>query len=182
MTLVRLWQLSQLTLIASTLTLLAACGFKLRGNIELPPNLHTLAVVSADPYSDLSLDIKQSLKSAGATVLDTATPGYPTLYLNRERFSEDVLSISGKTAEAQEAMLRLHVSYRLEIDPNQPPIVDTVTVSQDYSFNPSDALAKTNEREVVLSDMRRHALRQILRRLTALTKAPESTENDANPS
>ena len=76
-------------LLLTGLTLLAGCGFQLRGNIDLPPELARVSVVGAD--RDLVDRLSDALAQRGATVTDSAA-GVVTIDLRESRFTREVLT------------------------------------------------------------------------------------------
>lgn len=145
---------------------LSGCGFHLRGTggvALLPASLATLQVVMSGAAANEPLEtaVRETLTQAGAQVVETN--GVPMLILLGERVSTRVASVSTATAKASEYLLQYTTSFRL--DGPQPVPAQTIRLQRDYSFDPEQVLAKEQQEQELLRDMRRDAAQQIVRRL-----------------
>ena len=60
------------TAIALLLTLLSACGFHLRGDVELPPALQETYLESKNPYTGMARALRVELEAAGGRVMESS--------------------------------------------------------------------------------------------------------------
>ena len=56
------------TVVALLLALLPACGFHLRGDVELPPALQETYLKSRNPYTGIARALRVELEAAGGRV------------------------------------------------------------------------------------------------------------------
>lgn len=75
---------------------LTACGFHLRGAVPLPQQLKVMYIEAA-PYSPLTLALKQTLRSAGITLVSDAKSAPVTLQIVSEQFTQQIVNISANT-------------------------------------------------------------------------------------
>jgi LPS-assembly lipoprotein len=143
----------------------AGCGFHLRGSggAMLPPDLSTIRVVPAtaaanDPFT---VAVRDAVTQAGAKIV--TAPEAPALVLLGEKTETRVSAVSTATAKASQYLLLYSASFRVEGP--QPIPAQTIRLQRSYSFNPTQVLAREQQEQELLRDMRRDAAQQIVRRL-----------------
>ncbi|NOT65262.1 MAG: hypothetical protein HOP06_04390 [Methylotenera sp.] len=163
----RLYTFSRISLALLLSLLLAACGFQLRGVTQLSfKNLH----IQGSPIS-ISKELKQSFKTNGIHVVDSAEAADVLLEIINESNEKRILSLSGEGV-VREYALNYSVSFRTR-EPANPTwdSVQTVQTRRDFSYNDSALLGKAEEEAALNNDMRKDAVREIMRRLTAIKPA-----------
>jgi LPS-assembly lipoprotein len=143
---------------------LSACGFQLRGMTEL--SFKTLYIQGAT--LSISRDLKQSLKTNGVQVAENVESAELLLELVNEAYEKRILSLSGGGL-VREFELNYRVNFRTREPAN--PIwskVQTVQARRDFSYNDNALLGKADEESRLNADMRQDAVREVLRRLTAI--------------
>lgn len=143
---------------------LSACGFQLRGIAEL--SFKKMYIQGAS--ISISRDLKQSLETNGIQVLDTAEGAELLLEMQGENYEKRILSLSG-TGLVREFELNYRVRFRTR-EPSNPTwsAVQTVQQRRDFSYNDSALLGKAEEEAMLNTDMHKDAVREVLRRLTAI--------------
>ncbi|MGB7543257.1 MAG: LPS assembly lipoprotein LptE [Burkholderiales bacterium] len=159
-------------LAAALCLLLAACGFQLRGQAQLP--FETLYV---PPGSPLAIELKRNLAAASKTrLVNEAKEAEAILGFTQEAREKLILSFdtAGKVREYQ---LRYRVGFRVT-DPKGQVFVPTseILLTRDISFNDAQVLAKESEEALLYRDMQTDMVQQILRRLAAAKAAKPSVE------
>ena len=141
-----------------------SCGFQLRGVTEL--SFKHLYIQGA-PLS-ISREFKQSLKTNGIQVVESKDTADLMIEFLNEVSEKKILSLSG-TGVVREFELNYQVSFRIR-EPNNPlwRAPQTVQNRRDYSYNDNDLLGKADEEGMLNNDMRKDAVREIMRRLTAI--------------
>lgn len=164
MTNMKVKQALRLALCTTLLILLSACGFALRGSAQLPAALNTLQVLSVDANSELLREVTRALRNSGVSVVDTATDY--RLGLGREADSERTLSVNSN-ARAGEYELELSVLFQLSGGGTTVLGPETLSTTRVYLSDPENAVAKSEEAELIRQEMRRELAQQILNRLQA---------------
>ncbi|WP_085246630.1 LPS assembly lipoprotein LptE [Gilliamella mensalis] len=146
---------------------LTGCGFHLQHETEVPKRFKTMSYISYDPYGRLSRNIKELLHDNKVTLTaNNATSSVPSLRMLSENLSRNTISIyqDGKAAEYQ---LVLTVEAQVVIAGEQTyPI--SVRVFRTFFDNPSEALAKTVEQDLIENEMIKQAAKQVIRKLKSI--------------
>lgn len=154
------------TLLVLGLLALSACGFRLRGEIALPPELGRIRVQVVDPFSPLQGNLEQALQRAGAR----APVGKETsalLRVRRAAITRMPLSV-GRTGRVQEFSMRYEV--RMELTDAAGKVVvpeQEIALERSYQFETLHAQGTPGEEEVVRAELERDMVQAILRRIRA---------------
>jgi LPS-assembly lipoprotein len=129
----------------------------------LPPALAAVRVVSSSSLANdpFTVAVRDALTQAGAKIVDA--PEAPAVVLLGEQIETRVASVSTATAKASEYLILYGAGFRLE-GPT-PIAAQTIRLQRSYSFNPTQVLAREQQEQELLQNMRRDAARQIVRRL-----------------
>lgn len=146
----------------------SACGFHLRGEVKLAPQLARIHIAGADLYDPLVRDLTRALTSAGSTVVADPSEATAILDIVRNSASRRVLSVQ-TTGKVQEYELYQTLEFRVH-DPAGVELLDMqrLELTRDYLFDANDVLGKAGEEETLRRDMRRDLVRLAMLRLEAL--------------
>jgi len=150
---------------AATLTLLAGCGFHLRGTANLP---YETLYVNAPKSSAFSIEFRRAVRAGTKTrIVEDAKEAQATLQLVNELRERVILSLSGG-GRVREYQLRYRIAYRL-VDKDSKELRPTtqITLQRDLSYNDADTLSKESEEALLYRDMQSDAVNQLLRQLQA---------------
>ncbi|MCF6458501.1 LPS assembly lipoprotein LptE [Pseudoalteromonas sp. MMG024] len=141
--------------------LLVGCGFKLRTASVLPDDLQNLVVTATNPDSQLFTELQNSL--ALSNINTDSKYATAELKLLNDSLNRRTLSLfpNGQVAEHE---LIYTVSYQLIRD-KQKPITNSFELTRNYQDDPDNALAKSREMELILSELRQQASNLIIRQL-----------------
>lgn len=169
------WLLYSL-LVPVSLTL-SGCGFQLRGSVELPDTLQSIALEGTPSVGPLAVDVRNALNRVGGSVVESASLAESVIVVTRDDVTRNVLSVNS-SGQANEYELNYQLGFRLEspagdvLVPNQ-----TVSLFRQYLFNPDTVLAKSDQEARLTREMRQSAVNQMLLRLsTSLKNAPAGTD------
>ena len=163
------------------LVLLAAsgCGFRLQGATSLPPVLAALRVQTADSQTDFAQALERALQRAGVGIVqgggvDTVQGGAtaPTgeaavLRIERDELLERVASVSARNVP-REYELTYVVRYSLSLGGQTRIDAEEVSVSRDFTFDETAALAKDRERDLLREALARELSGVVLARLASV--------------
>lgn len=122
--------------------------------------------------SSLYYELESALLAAGAQVVKKPEAATAILTIHGEDYRRRVLSVD-TAGRASEYELRLHIVYSLsEPDGKILAMRDEVIQLRDYRFDPDNILASGGQEEILQIEMRRSAVRQLLRRLQSLIRNP----------
>lgn len=149
---------------------LAGCGFQLRQEVTLPPNLTSLRVETVDTYSPLQRNLEQALRRAGASIVESAANS-AVLRVFASRIDRLPLSV-GDTGRVQEYLLRYTVEFEL-IDAAAAIVLprQKIELERDYTFDTQQAFGTPGEEEVVKAELERDMVQAVLRRIDAVTRS-----------
>lgn len=157
--------------IAAVCVALPACGFHLRGKVDLP--FETVFVVG-NPFAKLTLQVKRGIEGATKTRLtETRESAQAIVELLGESQERIILAVSGG-GRVRELQLRYRVTFRVT-DPKQREWLpkDDVVILRDMTYDDSQVLAKEAEANLLFRDMQADAVQQLLRRVQAIQPASE---------
>ncbi len=148
-------------------TLLAGCGFQLRGELTLPPELVTMRVQVADTYSPLQRNLEQALAQSGMRAPVGKEPS-AVLRISSNRMKRWPLTV-GSAGRVQEYSMRYNVTMGLtDADGNVVVPTQEIQLERSYQFETTRAQGTPGEEEVVRTELERDMVQAILRRIDAV--------------
>jgi LPS-assembly lipoprotein len=156
-----------LSLAATALFGLAACGFRLAGIEKLPPVLARPYLSVKDPYTDFAREFERQLKSSGALVQDIRQDSTATIEVTKDLFEQRTLAVSSRNIPTDYA-ITYTVTFAVQGLDGQILAPQTITLSRDYSFQENVLLAKEHEADMLRAQMARDLVSIAMRRLTRL--------------
>ena len=161
-----------LVIIYSVAALLSGCGFRLRGSIDLPPELTEVALEGTRPNGELGIALRNGFARVGGQVVDSAASANSVLVITQDSSSRRVLSVDS-TGQANEYELAYTLGFRLD-DPDgtNRVVQQSINLRRQYRFDPNLTLAKADQEARLVREMRQDAVRQMLRRLKAGIENP----------
>lgn len=145
---------------------LTACGFHLRGVIDIPKWLNNVAIISKDGNKELASILKSQLEGYKINVNpDPATATY-WLMINKTNFQQQVVSIGASTNPRQYQLI-LTIEFMLQTAKGQiiKPL-RLISISRQLTVNNDRILGSNDEEAVLISEMRKEAVIQIINRLS----------------
>lgn len=157
-----------LFLALSSTLLLAACGFQLRGDADLPPEMKKTQLVIDDQYSTLARRVKTMLEQNGVRFVgpDEATA---ILEIPENQVVTNVLTI-GNNARVQEYRITHTVEFMLsDAQGNVILPAQTLRQTREISFDEQAILATSREQEYLQEDLAENLARLLVTRLESVT-------------
>ncbi|RYF36717.1 MAG: hypothetical protein EOO25_20420 [Comamonadaceae bacterium] len=154
---------------AGAATLLAGCGFRLRG---VPSFAFNTIFVNGPENSPLVNELRQQISSSGTVQVIREAGRAPEAQVVLDIISEQRekvvvgLSASGQVREFQ---LRTRLKFRLRTPQGKELIAETELLQQrDISFSESAVLSKEAEEGLLYRTMQSEIVQQLMRRLAAI--------------
>ena len=169
--------------LAFVLSSLAACGFHLRNSLTLPSDIGPVTVVAKDPYSPLAEALAQALQRAGGQAsAEGPKEGVSVLNIVFERWGNTPISVDAR-GRSQEYTLRYATIFELRrADGSVVVPRQSIELARDYISVATQSEGTEGERELLAREMRREMVTSILRRVDAVSKAPQPVESDTTQS
>jgi LPS-assembly lipoprotein len=165
---VRRW-LGNMPLIA--LACLAGCGFHLRGDTQLSPQLEPTYLEGISPYSQLGIELKRSLEANGVAVIEEPAQASAILRITYNQLQQQVLSV-GAAGKVQEYALRYLLQFQV-IDSEGKVLLPLqhLELVREYRFDERSVISAA-EQEILLGEaLVVEMVQQMLWRLEALSSS-----------
>ena len=159
-------QISKILSFSIILMMLNGCGFQLRGNYLLAPELQTMEFSSVDQYGELTRLVRQHLTVNDVKLVQQSDKCIPQMRILQDNLDRRTLSVfpNGQVAEYE---LIYTVRYQILI-PGQDVKNFSFELNRDYQDDPDIALAKSRELSLMLREMRQEAANKILRDMASI--------------
>lgn len=150
------------------MVLISGCGFQLRGDYLLAPDLQSLYISSIDKHGELTRLVKQHLDRNQVEVVNNFSPSVPELRILKDKLDRRTLSVfpNGQVAEYE---LIYTVKYELRFAEEDKQSFK-FELNRDYQDDPDIALAKSRELSLMLREMRMEAADRILRSMASIQR------------
>lgn len=137
---------------------LSACGWQLRG-INQQTVITELNLIASDRYSPLTLALLATMQQQEIT---TNTDAPLQLHLGRERLRKRTVAVTSIGSPAQyELSLSSEFQYRAA-DDDETTLPRTITAQRAFDFDPNNTVAKNQEENALIEEMRRELALRIL--------------------
>lgn len=160
---------------------LPACGFHLRGAVEMPPALQYTVAEGLAPYSDLGEALSRAWRQSGAQLEfgRGADAEAARLVINRDEVSRRTLSVDS-AGRPNEYELRYQVDFTLRDAAGRTLLKNqSAMANRAYQFNPDNALAMDDEEQRLKRVLAEDIAVQMLRRITFQVRNRPADEPDA---
>jgi len=162
-------------LTVALLPTLVACGFQLRGSIDLPAEWKTLHLSTASPNSELSSELRAGFEANGIQWVGRAEAAY-TLQVGTEIYERRNLTI-GQDAKAAEFELSMSTTLRvIDLEGTEILALTTVKAHKVITNDPENITGKVEEARLLRGEMRSSLVRQIMRRIRFLATGSNSSQ------
>lgn len=146
---------------------LSACGFRLRGFIELPQNLQPLYISSQSSANNLAATLARQLEQSGVTLSKEIAPSRLRLELKDFKSSQRQVVFG----QREEFELSLQITASARDSESEPLFSDEVLQAyRQYSYNSGtdSLLTRDSLRKELLRSMEDDLIRQLTLRIRAL--------------
>ena len=152
------------------MTVLAGCGFQLRGSIDLPPEWKQLHLRSPSPNGELANAMRSGGGAAGVQWVEREDANF-IVDLGPEQFQNRNLSI-GANARATEFEMTMSTQMRVTSTQGEEllPLTDVSTV-QIIVNDPENIAGVAEEARLLRQEMRVNLVQQVLRKLRSLAES-----------
>ncbi|MFW2571402.1 MULTISPECIES: LPS assembly lipoprotein LptE [Legionella] len=146
--------------------LLTACGFHLRGMVDMPPWLNNVAIVTQNAHRDLGPLLKDQLQAYNIKVSPNVTQADYLLIIEKDSSQQQITNVSASTAPRQ-YQLFYDVQFSLVSKQGNTIIPSNHVIStRQLTVNNDRILGSDSEETLLYGEMRRDAAMQIINRLS----------------
>ncbi len=150
--------------------LLSACGFQLRGAMDIPDSLKTL-YFSSNSNHEVARSTRRLLRANGVELTDTAALApyhLQILSLSTERRATTI----NRSAKVEEYELRTTLRFQILDKTDTPAVAPTsLYVERVYTFDEDNINAKGAEEALIRREMYDELSRQLVRRYLGLASS-----------
>jgi LPS-assembly lipoprotein len=146
---------------------LSACGFRLAGSDPLPAVMARPYLSLKDPYTDFSREFEHQLKASGATLQLKREGATATVDITKDLVEQRTLAVSAQNIPT-EYELTYTVTFSVHGGDKELLVPQTISLSQDFSYDVTLQLAKEHEADILRRQMARDLVSITMRRLTSL--------------
>lgn len=140
---------------------LSACGFQLRGNYQLPPELQVVNLQVTDNTGELARTLRRSLRSSGVVLSDSGEA--PELVVSATIHQRRVLSVNA-AGNAQEYELLASTAVMIPETPGGYFLPSKeLEVRRDYIYESAGVLSSSDQEVQLKLEMERELARRIMR-------------------
>lgn len=157
--------------LALGLSLLAGCGFHLRG-LSAPLAPLSFASISLQETGSLNEALKVALQRDGR--LSLRSPAEAVFRITGEETRKDILTIN-RGGKVNEYLLVYRAEATVQRRQDDSPLPLSVVVRRELSYSDAGVLGKEREEAMLWDDMRRDAAEQLVRRLSYLPNPSPSS-------
>ena len=163
----------KITFLASLLVFLSACGFHLRGQVDLPVGLRILDLDAQQADTLTQNILRQSLLSNGVTLSGDAPY---TLKVLNESGDRRVLTVTSN-AKASEYELIQNLTFELlDTKGNSVSEAQTITSYRTLQYDASAEIGKAQEETNLRREMKQSNAYNVLLRLKAIKLPPKQAD------
>lgn len=146
--------------------LLSACGFHLRGMIDIPAWLERVAIISKEGNKELVELLQAQLEGYKIHVTEDLTQAKYWLVINYVTVNQQIISI-GASTNPRQYQLMLTAEFLLKT-PNGVLVKPArkIFITRQFTVNNDRILGSNEEEAMLINEMRQEAAVQIINRLS----------------
>jgi LPS-assembly lipoprotein len=146
---------------------LSACGFQLRGQLSIPPEMSRTYIATNDNYSLFYRKLREELINAGVDVVDSPGDSSAVFTIRGDNTDQRVLSVSARNVP-REYEVFYTVFYSVESGEDSIMAPQSLTLTRDYTYDETLVLGKAREEELLREAIVDDLVRLILKQLSSL--------------
>jgi LPS-assembly lipoprotein len=149
---------------------LSACGYKLAGTAELPPQLASIYLVTSDFSDAQRRSLQRSLSNAGALLVEQLDSQSVQLNVSLKTLPDRDLAV-GASASTGARVKRISRSLSFNVKAADGEVLlaaQTLSQQKDASLDDDNLLSSDREKERVIRDLEQALFDQLIRQLTRI--------------
>jgi len=159
------------------LLFLTACGFQLRGAVDIP--YARLYIESPPANTTLGTALRRQINAHRPDILVETGKEAEAVFRQVNNRREREITVLNADGRAREYQLRLLYSFRIENTSGQAlSSVHSILLTREVAYDDNQVLSKAQEEDFLWRDMEKDLVQQILRRLATLKPASQPELNE----
>lgn len=148
------------------LLLLGGCGFYLQGELDLPDDMQRTWIDAVDRHSEFYWELRRELSAAGVEVVEQASGADSIVRIYVDDTDQRVLSVSARNVPTE---YEVYYTVRYGVTSGEQVLVDVrdLTLTRDYTYDPTLVLGKEKEEQVLREQIVRDLVRIVLEQIAA---------------
>lgn len=146
--------------------LLSACGFHLRGMVDIPLWLDSVAIISNDGNKPFEMRLESGLEAYKIKVIPEPAQAHYWLIINKSNLQQHIISVGASTNPRQ---YQLIMTIEFQLQSNTGKIIQPsrqIMVTRQFTVNNDRILGSNEEEATLISEMQQEAVIQIINRLS----------------
>ena len=152
-------------------TVLASCGFRLQGAVDLPVELRRVYVATADELTPFAVELREALHRNGATLAPAAGVADAVVRVREDRTGRRVLSVSARNTP-REYEIFYAVTFSLQAGTESLIEPEQLVVTRSYTYDETQVLGKAREERILRRSLADDLARRVLRRQPIQRRPP----------
>jgi len=146
---------------------LAACGFHMRGEAQLPAGMQHVYLQVSDPFGPLKRDLEAALTRSGAQLAAKPGDGVAEIDVTGVSLAPVVRSV-GANAFVNEFSMVYHVELAIAgADGKALLPKEVIEHRREFTFDQTQAIGTSAEQDEIKKEMERNMVQAILRKIEA---------------
>lgn len=147
--------------------LLAACGFQLRTQPNIPPEMSRTYMAADDSYSLFYRRFQDELAKAGVEVVSSRADATAIFSILVDHTDQRVLSVSAQNLPRE---FEVYYTIHYSVESGKQSIIEpqTLTLTRDYTYDETLVLGKAREEELLRQAIVDDLVRIIIKQLSSL--------------
>ncbi len=153
--------------------LLSSCGFHLRGKIYIPQELYNLNLETSENLENSIFTTKLKDKFSEYKInvyINNKNDKLYTLKITDEKFNKETFTTNSSSVINQ---YKLTYSIKFELLNPKDEVLNhsqVITITRTFASDPNTILDNDNEERVLKEEMQQQAIREILKKISRITK------------
>lgn len=148
-------------------TLVAGCGFQLRGAPTFPPEMAATYIQAADRYTPFYEQLATVLRRNGITLMANPGAARTEVRILTDETGRRLLSVSARNVPNEyEVYYRLR--FTVVVDGKEVVPVEQLTLTRDFAFDETRVLGKSGEEQILRQAIAEDLVGLVTRRLSTI--------------
>ncbi|MGI9308176.1 MAG: LPS assembly lipoprotein LptE [Gammaproteobacteria bacterium] len=156
-------------LILVLVSIVTACGFRLRGTESFPLAMSETYLAAADRFSPFYRQLSRELDSHGLKIVSSPASAGAVIKIQEDSSGQRVSAVSARNIP-QEYDVYYIVQYSVSIEGQEVLATQRLARSQVYDFDSTEILGKSREEQVLTEALADDLVKQVVVQLVTLKK------------